>query len=63
VRSGYKKENWSKPVQLRFGSSVEPPQARLRRDGAIVQLTFDKSFTRAAVTREAEHVKLKTLHC
>jgi hypothetical protein len=31
----------------------------LRRDGAIVELTVDKSSARAAVTRGLERVKLK----
>jgi hypothetical protein len=38
-------------------------QGRLRRDGAIVEFTVDKSSARAAVTRGPESVKLKNLHC
>jgi hypothetical protein len=33
----------SEGVQLRVGSSVEPLQEMLKRDGAIVELTVEKS--------------------
>jgi hypothetical protein len=38
-------------------------QGRLRRDGAIVELTFGKSSARAIVTRGPECGELKNLHC
>jgi hypothetical protein len=45
-----------------IGSSVELCKEKLRKDGAIVELTVDKSSARAAVTRELERGKLKNLH-
>jgi hypothetical protein len=38
-------------------------QGRLGKNVAIVELTVDKSSTRAAVTRGPEREKLKNLHC
>jgi hypothetical protein len=38
-------------------------QGRLRRDGAIFELTVDKISARAAVTIGPENVKLKNFHC
>jgi hypothetical protein len=34
-----------------------------KRDGAIVELTVNKSSAGVAVTTEPEHVKLKNIHC
>jgi hypothetical protein len=52
----YKEENWDN----QFSSAL---QGRLRGDGAIDELTVDKSYARAAVTRGSERGKLKNLHC
>jgi hypothetical protein len=38
-------------------------QGRLRSDGAIVELTVEKSSVREAVKKGLEGVKLKNLHC
>jgi hypothetical protein len=38
-------------------------QGRLRRDGAIIELTVDNSSVLAAVTEGPERGKLKNLHC
>jgi hypothetical protein len=39
------------------------PQGRLRRDGAIIELTFDKRSSQAAVTTGPERGKLKNFYC
>jgi hypothetical protein len=52
----FKEENWGN--QLSWGL-----QGRLRRDGAIVELSLDWSSERAAVTRGSDRAKLKHLHC
>jgi hypothetical protein len=35
----------------------------MKKDGAIVELTVEKSSARAAVKIDPERVKLKNLHC
>jgi hypothetical protein len=61
VQSRYEEDNWA--IQLvedwQFSWAL---QGRLRRDGAIVELTVDKSFAQAAVTGGSGCRKLKKLH-
>jgi hypothetical protein len=47
----------------RLWKKITELQTRLRRDGAIVQVTIALSTARAAVTKLPERLKLKNLHC
>jgi hypothetical protein len=56
VQSGYKEDNWGNLVSSDL-------QGRLRKDGAIVELTVDKSCVRVPATRGLERENLKNIHC
>jgi hypothetical protein len=62
MQSNYKEDKWGNPVSLILADHLRL-RLRLRRIGAIVELTVDKSSARWVVARGPERGKLKNLHC